>query len=157
MSGIALKMKSNIKGLLIKQVKFSCVAVIVCVFSFSVFGEEIEGGQQDLKNNKVVGLNLTCKPKMRRVTILSGFSVNSVYNHEKVRKWYSGRPSEFIPVEIRVDESGAEIMKGAMFGSRGRRSYIQYKDGTHPSSYDIYAMKDEWNCSTKQKNKRVAK
>jgi hypothetical protein len=73
---------------------------------------------------------------------LSGFSVSSIYRYEEVEKWCSSRPSEFMLTEIRADKNGIKIMKGIMIGSRGRRSYIEFKDNSSPFNYEVYYIKN---------------
>jgi hypothetical protein len=44
--------------------------------------------------------------------------------------------------EIRADKNGIKIMKGIMIGSRGRRSYIEFKDNSSPFNYEVYYIKN---------------
>lgn len=122
---------------------------------FALFASFGVGAGNNLQSNPVKnleGLNLICAPKSGNFDpiILSDFSTDSIYNYDEVRVRNAAAVLEFIPIEIRVDQNGIEIMKGEMVDHRGRRSYVEFKNSSK-HTYDIYTPKNEWNCVSKVK------
>lgn len=107
--------------------------------------EGINTNKKDSVTNTIFVTDMTCKPKKRDPTVLPGFNAKDLYDYDKVRMWYVGSPSEFIPSEIKTDENGIEIMKGKMIGFNGRRAHVEFKHSSK-FTYDIYTPKSEWDC-----------
>lgn len=135
-----------------KKMKLNYIVLLLSVLSFSTYGEEQKGNEEKRNVDKVMPLNLVCTPKDSNYepTVLSGFSVNSLYNYREVRIWHAGAGSRFIPTEIQIDEVGNEIMKGKLISHRGKRAYVEFKDGSY-FTHDIYTTKNEWDCVSNKK------